>query len=215
MSALEQVRLLAEFDQIMIEAGLERQLAGLRAVYADELLYILEGFQGLGVARSGIYSSIDRQIVEALIQADFNKVTTTISRYGVDIKAQLARSIIAGEVIQIDQMLNTTMPQILSYAKTEVNTSVQAFNRVVAVKKAVDIFGKNPKFIYIGPDDDRTREFCQEVLSRNPPIYTLSQISGMNNGQLSPVISYGGGYNCRHEWAPISTDLEDDLRNES
>jgi hypothetical protein len=207
LSVLEQIRLLSEFETAMQELGYSAQLARLRGVYAEELIYILEDFQSLGIARVGLYSAVDSQIISTLIDADFNKTQTTLARYGVDMKAQIARSVIAGQAIDVDLLLGKTLPQVLSYAKTEINTSVSAFNRAVSTKKAIDTFGADPKFIYIGPDDAVTRDFCSELLSKSPPIYRLSEIDRMSNGQLSPVITYGGGYNCRHQWRPVSDDL--------
>ena len=47
------------------------------------------------------------------------------------------------------------------------------------------------------PPIETSHEFCiehyQEVLSRE-------EIESLSNGELDPVITYGGGYNCRHHW---------------
>lgn len=214
-SVIDQIRLLSDFETVLRNAGLDDRLAGIRSVYATELKFILDDFDSFGIKREGFYSAVDREIVETLITTDLSKLETTIGRYGVDIKAQIARSVIAGELVQADSLIQTTLPQQLSWAKTELNTGMQAFNRSVTVKKAIDTFGQNPKFIYIGPDDGKTRPFCEGVLTqRTPPIYSLSEIESMNNDQISPVIAYGGGYNCRHQWRPVSEDLEKELQNE-
>jgi len=36
-------------------------------------------------------------------------------------------------------------------------------------------------------------------------VLSKSQINRLNNGQgAGPVLTTGGGYNCRHSWTPIS-----------
>lgn len=69
--------------------------------------------------------------------------------------------------------------------------------------------------MYVGPLDDATRPFCEEILnSKDLPIYTVEEIQSMDNGQLGDVFTSCGGYNCRHEWVPISGNLEKELRGE-
>ena len=57
-------------------------------------------------------------------------------------------------------------------------------------------------FLYVGPKDGITRPFCRKLVGK---VLSKSQINRLNNGQgAGPVLTTGGGYNCRHSWAPIS-----------
>ena len=57
-------------------------------------------------------------------------------------------------------------------------------------------------FLYVGPKDGITRPFCRKLVGK---VLSKSQINRLNNGQGSgPVLTTGGGYNCRHSWTPIS-----------
>lgn len=212
VEGIEAYNQIANFETVLAEAGLGSELQKLRGVYAEELKSIQATFAAANFDTTQFFSGVDRVAVETLIKTDFDKISSVISRYGSDVKSQVARSVIAGQAIDLDAVGEKVTPRIMRQISTEVNTGMAAFNRVVTVTKAKDIAGANPSFIYLGQDDNVTRDFCRDVLRRrSPPIYTLSEINNMSNGQLDPVIAYGGGYNCRHEWRPISDDLRQEL----
>jgi len=58
-----------------------------------------------------------------------------------------------------------------------------------------------PLYVYVGPVDAVVRPFCLQHVGR---VYTRAEIDALDNGQLPNVFVTGGGYNCRHLWAPIS-----------
>jgi inhibitor of KinA sporulation pathway (predicted exonuclease) len=75
----------------------------------------------------------------------------------------------------------------------EFGRSTQAIN---AESAGLDLF------LYVGPKDGITRPFCRKLVGK---VLSKSQINRLNNGQgAGPVLTTGGGYNCRHSWAPIS-----------
>jgi hypothetical protein len=55
-------------------------------------------------------------------------------------------------------------------------------------------------YAYVGPVDAIIRPFCLEHIGR---VYTKAEIDALDNGQLPNPFLTGGGYNCRHLWAPI------------
>jgi DNA-binding Lrp family transcriptional regulator len=75
--------------------------------------------------------------------------------------------------------------------------------------------GVEIRYKYTGPEDEKNREFCAELLKLNK-IYTLNEIKAMNNGMKefnTDVFSYRGGWytipntngerrrpSCRHTW---------------
>jgi hypothetical protein len=65
--------------------------------------------------------------------------------------------------------------------------------------------------LYLGPFDAKTRTFCQRHIGHT---YTVEEIEQMDNGQTGPVITDGGGWNCRHQWDPVSTKVADALDDE-
>jgi len=92
-------------------------------------------------------------------------------------------------------VLDHTEPQIA----TLYDTSVSIFGRQVEALQA----GEEPEatFAYMGPNDDRTREFCRQHVGK---VYTREQIDELDNGQMDNVFLTGGGYNCRHVWMEVS-----------
>lgn len=50
---------------------------------------------------------------------------------------------------------------------------------------------------YAGPASGNSRIFCLEHVDR---VYTRKQILALRNGMLEPVITYCGGWRCRHRW---------------
>ena len=55
-------------------------------------------------------------------------------------------------------------------------------------------------YVYQGPDDGVTRSFCSELIGL---AFTERQIRRLDNGQGLPVMTNGGGWNCRHSWSPM------------
>jgi hypothetical protein len=56
-------------------------------------------------------------------------------------------------------------------------------------------------YAYVGPVDDIIRPFCLEHVGK---VYTKPEIDALDNGQMPNTFLTGGGWNCRHLWAPIS-----------
>jgi len=90
-------------------------------------------------------------------------------------------------------------------ARTIYDTAVSTFSRQMAQLGATG--EPDEPFIYVGPVDERIREFCLEHVGK---VYTRDRIDDMDNGQLPNVFLTGGGYNCRHVWrkvSPLDTEL--------
>jgi hypothetical protein len=104
-----------------------------------------------------------------------------------DILADLAR------------VIDRTEPQI----RTLYDTSVSIFGRQVEALQAGD--DDETAFLYLGPDDEKTREFCQDHVGK---VYTRAEIDDLDNGQLDNVFLTGGGYNCRHQWIEVAKSSE-------
>ena len=56
------------------------------------------------------------------------------------------------------------------------------------------------KHQYVGPLDGKTRPFCRSHIGE---IKSLSEWDQLDNGQISPVSVYLGGYSCRHVLVPV------------
>jgi hypothetical protein len=100
-----------------------------------------------------------------------------------------------GILADLADVLDRTEPQI----RTLYDTSVSIYGRQVEALQA----GDDPEtpFLYAGPDDEKTREFCRKRVGQ---VFTRAQIDEMDNGQLDNVFLTGGGWACRHSWLEVS-----------
>jgi hypothetical protein len=54
-------------------------------------------------------------------------------------------------------------------------------------------------YYYVGPDDEKTRKFCKQMLKYDKVISELD-IEILSNYLNYDVKEYKGSYNCRHKW---------------
>lgn len=198
---LEAAQTLGRLQSTLVQAGLQSEVAQLRKVYAEQLRFVDSLF---AEAKKGkrLYSDADRAVVETLITFDTDKVTATISNYVDDVKSTFMKSVLGGDTSGLADRADVLTDRVGGAVATELTTMSQGFSRAVSAAKASEL--GIDSFEYEGPDDKITRPFCQRTLEgRNPPIYTRSEIEAMSNGQDLPVMTYGGGYNCRHQWLPV------------
>ena len=109
-------------------------------------------------------------------------------------------------------MNNKTLEQILEsvgkkgYAanvgmKRILNDGLNNYSRAVS-RMMRDEAPDNSRYIYIGPADEKTRDFCLSAIQAGP--VTMAQIESMG---WRPSLTEGGGINCRHGWELASSDI--------
>jgi len=201
MDAAEAASVIGGLQQGLIDLGLEEEVKKIRSAYRDELSAIATRYSIIGL--EGVFSGADKALVETLINYDYSKVTNLISPYIDDVGSSVMRSVIGGQPINVQEILNKSTDVLESQVTTEVNTLLSSFSRTVSGNKASEL-GLN-LFLYLGPKDKVTRPFCLHVLTgKTPPIYTREEIDNLNNDPDAPdgldVFTEGGGYNCRHDW---------------
>lgn len=198
-SAKESARIIGKVQTLLEKAGLSDEIAGIKAIYQKEIANVEHTFKTLGANR--VLSDTDMTSVEALISFDTSRINDAVAAKIGDVKATMMRSILGDVPSPLAGILDTRLG---SDWATEINTSLQAFSRSITVQKSKDLGFDLME--YIGPDDAITRPFCEDLLTRNPPIYTMKEIEKLKNDSDLPVSIYGGGYNCRHHWRPISEE---------
>lgn len=200
---IEAAKTLGGIQSALKAAGLEKELNKITEAYADELDAVRAQFALLG--KKETLSEADRPLIEALIEFDTSVVASKVEGYVDNVRSTMMRGIIAGEAPDFMDIHEERGNDLKNSLNTELRTAFSAFNQAVTTQKALDVGFE--LFLYLGPDDKVTREFCHELLMKEPPIYTAEEIGLMDNGQISPVMIYGGGYNCRHQWRPVSEEL--------
>jgi hypothetical protein len=84
--------------------------------------------------------------------------------------------------------------KLANFSKTWINTGLQGVyskaNTMLAEDNGIE------QFQYVGPRDQSTRPFCDRHLGE---VKTKKEWDSLDNGQISPVSTFRGGYNCRHQ----------------
>jgi hypothetical protein len=97
----------------------------------------------------------------------------------------------------------TALSQRLEQAEgreiTVVRTELAKYGRSITAKVAEEY--DLDLYLYTGPRDGITRDFCKPLIGK---VAHKQQINRLNNGQGLPVLTSGGGYNCRHSWSPVT-----------
>lgn len=94
-------------------------------------------------------------------------------------------------------------------ARQVYDTAVSSFSRQVALLGATG--DAHEEFVYVGPNDHRTRPFCAALIG---DVREREDIDKMDNGQLPNVMLTGGGWNCRHQWRRITSLDRETLRGQ-
>lgn len=199
----EAFKVLGSLFSSLKELGLKEELKAIERIYSAQIKHVREEFEKLGVRQ--VFSDVDVNIIGSLIDFDTAAVANKINAYTDDVGSTMMRSVIAGEspdFISIHEKFGKTLGRQI---ETETQTLLAGFSRSVTVGKGKDL--GFDLWLYVGPDDKVTRPFCDHLLQDDPPIYTTEEIQGMDNEQGLPVFEYGGGYNCRHDWRPVSPEL--------
>lgn len=196
---------LVSLYDVLERQGLSDKLAELTPIYVQELKTLSDLY--LDIAKANPFSQADRETIEALITFDAGRVGNTVRDYIGEVQTVLARSVLLGTEPDLT-LFDDLEDGLGNHLRTELRTLTNSFARTVNAAKAKEL-GFN-LFLYVGPEDEATRPFCAGLLSRDPPIYSLKEIDAMSerdaNGQGLNVMQYGGGYNCRHRWEPISQE---------
>lgn len=210
-NADEAIAALATLEASLEELGLAEQLSGIQEIYKEELRQVRDYFRDL--TGEQVLTNVDATIAETLIDFDFDVIDNTVGAYLDGLRSQVLRQVVSGVPTNVREIHAELGARTLRNIETELNTGLMGFNRTISVKKGVDAFGENPRFIYIGPLDKVTRDFCEGLLiDRSPAIYSLNEILALDNEQGLDVIAFGGGWNCRHQWRAVSPELEASLQ---
>jgi hypothetical protein len=123
---------------------------------------------------------------------------------GEDIATQLWRVTLDGvvgarPVVDLVEDLSDLMEISAKRARTVYDTLVSTYSRQVGQLGSTG--EPDEAFLYVGPDDEKTRDFCAERVDK---VFSRAAIDAMDNGQLPNPMLTGGGYNCRHQFKRVS-----------
>ena len=185
----------------LLEAGLGDLVLDITRAERDTLANVeqllLASSTGFNVAEiEGIGQALSNETVESIIEDVIIPDTQRAVREALQ-GAQFATDI-STVVSDLDAQLRRAEGRQITEARTAITSFGRGITAVAAEAAGLD------HYLYTGPLDGITRSFCRELVGK---AFTQTQIDKLNNQQLAPPLIRGGGYNCRHTWAPISEEL--------
>lgn len=166
--------------------------AGL-AIFALEL----EGIKGRFVI-----TEEDILSAQTIAESEINKVEEDILTTAASLASTLGIVLATrGRVGSAGDIVTQAEGGLEGRTKANLTTGAAAYRSGMEISKAESV-DESPVWEYVGPDDEKTRDFCHDVLNRQQ-FWTRDEIEELDNhpeAQLLPVFIYGGGYNCRHRW---------------
>lgn len=208
VTAKEAAKMLGGLESALQDAGLGERFEGLKALFRDEYDAVTEEFKDT-TGKAALLSAFTRKNLDALVDVRLALAATFVTDYVGDVRGAVLDAIVGGRKVDPREILENAEGRTLGNLQTEIDTTLMAYQRILHFEKA-DKAGID-KFLYVGPDDEITRDFCQEHVGG---IYTRDEIDAMDNGQGLPVALYAGGYNCRHHWRPVSDELAKEIKGE-
>jgi len=184
-----EARLRSGMDEISDKLAAQLEVTGLSAgqVTLDETaLEAYVNFKVRDVADT-ISSDVTRQVQRAWIESTFS--------------GKPLRQAISEATADAVQLLTTQTP---AQVQSVVGTAVSSVDR--AITGNVGARDDSIVYIYIGPRDVVVRDSCKHIVGKYA---TTEQIAQLDNRQLANVAVTGGGYNCRHSWAPVKRAVAD------
>ena len=173
-------------DKILnkMSTAMTKEINDLRKFYTSKGINITAGFTPLS----------------ALVQEDLNMFIGQYSAYSSMIKQNLIQGVAANTpsailVKQLSSLPGGTLSG--KEAKFLMEETYARFSSAVTATIFEDE-KDTAKWVYIGPNDGRTRDSCRAVMEQGGS-WTMDEI---NNGDAHSDIDFvsRGGFNCRHDW---------------
>jgi hypothetical protein len=181
----------ARLADIAAQAGLVGRAAA--PAFTDVPVEFIKFMQGR------TYEHIDFLGTEAIKKLDSTLLEMSIGGYSRASMLSEMRGAISGEYSWGDRT-GLYEWHAGTYVRTAAQRQAQLFMNYQAGEYDLD------RFMYAGPIDVKTREFCLRLL-REGKFYTKAEIEAMDNGQTNDVFTTCGGFNCRHKWVAVSDEI--------
>jgi hypothetical protein len=181
-------------------AGLNERISDIEMMYADELKVVRAKLEPLTDRQ--VLADVDYRTAETMIDFRTRAAVADIEGYVGRFSTKILDQVVIGAPVDIDSISEGLDPSLVGALKTEIRTELAVFQRTITAQKAEE-FGIE-LFAYLGPDDGITRDFCAERVNQ---VFTIEEIRAMDNGQGFDVFTFGGGYNCRHDWNPVTLEI--------
>jgi hypothetical protein len=164
--------------------------------------------------RLGISTDIQRATLERINALRVN-AETEITKLSNDLVTRISRRLQLATGTEFkDELLEGVfidIDAVHAQVKTVSTTNLMAFNSLITASQAAEAGVEY--FLYQGPQDNLTREWCGHFVDRlvTPQILREHQDDWGRAKQPRPVMAYRGGWNCRHRLVPVLDDEAEQL----
>lgn len=204
LAGLDSDELLAELAAAIYEAfaGWSGETKRSMLTAVQDVVGLAERFyEGQGLDTTGLREAAQRsqaaRIVTESLDAGLNQIQEQLRTGTVDaireqiLSGQIDRTALAAE---IERRAKTSS----GYARIQAHAAVGGYNQ--AYRETVAQRAGLSHYHYFGPVQNNTRPFCRIHVGY---VFPRRRIDQMRNGMLEPVLTYKGGYNCRHALLPV------------
>jgi hypothetical protein len=202
-SALDELQGSA-LGSIMSEA-LGRKRTALEAI-AEQVLS-----EGTGYGFPDAFTQASKAVMDALYRVS----DTQIRQFAGDATEEAARYLMqtvisGGPADGLLDKIASTIGKRKDQAESLAETVVSGFHRQLTIQRANE--AGIELFAYVGQDDDLTREWCSHWVGRSGTAEEFEATANMwdREKQPMPVMAYGGGWRCRHDFTPLVTQKQID-----
>ena len=185
---------IAILNEINIDTIIRSKTSGILSSYVQANAGVLLGKE--------MFAPIKESTLQALLNQSEQYLSGQIAGMGNVIKQEVINGILNDR--SIDDILQAIGRKGYSAdvgMKRIINDGLNNYSRAVS-RLMMDEVPENTKYIYIGPADEKTRDFCLSAIQGGE--MTLKQIQSMG---WSASLTEGGGTNCRHSWEMVSNDV--------
>lgn len=153
--------------------------------------------------------TLDESALQAYVTFKVRDVTDTFARGAAkSIQSAWVDSTFTGKPLKealaeaTAAAVNDLQDLSATQVETHVGTAVSSIDRAITAQLTTE--DDTIVYLYVGPLDEIVRKSCQWIVGKWA---TKEQIAELDNQQLPSVLVTGGGWNCRHSWAPIKKSI--------
>lgn len=201
VSAARAMALKAQIREILSAAGYDALVTAAARTGTDEM--VRQALVGRQAAQAALLVTEARPVLDALRAI----AATDLLGQGDEVAHSLWRSLsqwlfTSRPTEDIIQDLADALDLLESDVRALFDTQVSIYGRQVEAL-ATDALGPEQPFLYTGPIDDATRDWCLERVGK---VFSRAAIDQLDNGQLPNPFLTAGGYNCRHSWMAVESE---------
>lgn len=197
---------LAQMDRntlaaLLRQAGWDGYAAELQTAYLESVRAAAEFYEDIPIQKM---NGISARAVSVALRSDL----VEFQRLGMDwltrMQGQLVQMTVSPITIRsAAQAFSAQTGTTIARAETLLNTGLASVQRRLHDEVAATTPDEEWLRLYVGPDDSVCRPFCAALVDKAIPDKLLAKL---NNGSGLPVLTSGGGWNCRHSLIPVTPD---------